>query len=126
MMDHYQTAALEEIMYFYIVPLISSIMYFKLSKNAELTTRILVSSHGYLLVASSLFTVIISSITTGENFKIEYYFFLFLLTLSVASIFYAIKQYKGNPIIHLFQIINLLSVFVFWFIGGMTLSHDWL
>ena len=125
-MDYYQTQALEQIAYFYVIPIISSITYFTLSKNSSVKIKLLISSHGFLLVFASLFAVFISSITTTENFKVEYYSFLALLILAVSSIFYTLKYYKGKHIIHLFQIINLLSVFAYWFIGGMTISHDWL
>ena len=125
-MDYYQTQALEQIAYFYVIPIISSITYFALSKNNNIKIKLLISSHGFLLVFASLFAVFISSTTTTENFKAEYYSFLVLLILAVSSIFYTLKYYKGKNIIHLFQIFNLLSVFAYWFIGGMTISHDWL
>ena len=125
-MNFYQSQALEQIAYFYIIPIISSITYFILSKNSNLKIKILLSSRGFLLVIASLFAVLISSTTTIENFKLEYYSFVTLLILAVISIFYTLKVYEGKNIIHLFQIFNLLSVFVFWFIGGMTISHDWI
>ena len=125
-MDFYQSQALEQILYFYVIPIISSIMYFSYSKNESLKMKLLISSHGFILVTASLFAVLISSTTTSESFKIEYYAFCALLILAVTSILYTLKNYEGKKIIHLFQIVNLLSVFVFWFIGGMTISHDWL
>ena len=125
-MDFYQSQALEQIAYFYVIPIISSIMYFYYSKNENLKIKLLISSHGFILVMASLFAVLISSTTTTENFKVEYYTFCALLILAVSSIFYTLKIYEGKKTIHLFQIVNLLSVFVFWFIGGMTISHDWL
>jgi len=125
-MNYYQSQALEQIAYFYIIPIVSSITYFVLSKNDSIKIKLLISSHGFLLVFASLFAVFISSTTTIESFKLEYYTFIALLILAAISIFYALKNYKGKNITHLFQLFNLLSVFVFWFVGGMTISHDWL
>jgi hypothetical protein len=125
-MDFYQSQAFEQIAYFYVIPIISSIIYFSFSKNKILKMKLLISSHGFILVLASLFAVFISSSTTTQSFKIEYYSFCVLLVLAVISILYTLKNYEGKNIIHLFQIVNLLSVFVFWFIGGMTISHDWL
>lgn len=125
-MDFYQSQALDQIAYFYVILIISSIMYFFYSKNEKLKIKLLISSHGFILVAASLFAVFISSSTTTESFKIEYYSFCALLILAVSLILYTLKQYEGKNIIHLFQLVNLLSIFVFWFIGGMTISHDWL
>jgi len=110
----------------YIIPLSISVFYYIKSKDNKFHERIMISAHGCIIIFASLYSVIASAETTTNNFKLQFYIFDAILVVAVLSIIYAYKTYKGSGSIHLSQIVNILIIPIFWFIGGMTLSHDWL
>ena len=125
-MTLYQSQALGQIAGFYIVPLAVSALYFFKSKGASKLQRALVSAHGLIFILASLFAILVSPYTLRENFETEWYIFQAILVFGLASIIYAFVKFNGPKLIHLSQILNLLAVFFIWFVGGMTISHDWI
>jgi len=91
-----------------------------------MTQRILISAHGLIFIFASLFAVLVSAMTSRESFETEWYIFQGILIIGIASILYAFIQFKGSRLVHLSQIINVFAVFFIWFVGGMTISHDWI
>ena len=125
-MTFYQSQALGQIAVFYIIPLAVSALYFFKSKDANMTQRILISAHGLIFIFASLFAVFVSATTSIESFETEGSIFQGILLIGIASIIYAFIQFKGSRLVHLTQIINVFAAIFIWFVGGMTISHDWI
>ena len=125
-MTLYQSQALGQIAGFYVIPFLVSALYFYKSKGIKMTQRILLSTHGLVFIFASLFAVAVSTNTSRENFEIEWYIFQGILILGIASVFYAIIKFKGSKLVHLSQVPNLFAAVFIWFVGGMTISHDWI
>ena len=125
-MTLYQSNALGQIAVYYILPFAVSALYFYKSKDTNMTQRILISAHGLIFIFASLFAVVVSTNTSRDNFETEWYIFQGILMLGITSVLFALIKLKGNKVVHLSQALNSLSVFFIWFVGGMTISHDWL
>ena len=102
-----------------------SIVHYLVPGPQTLMRRILASSHGILLLLAAGYAVAISKWSTVlDIYQVPLWL---LLVLFLASAIYALFQYRGWRItVHCLQLIQLPSAFWIFFVGTMTITHDWI
>lgn len=108
-----------------LVPLITSIVYFRASPFTEpLIQRIAVSLHGVIVSALCVSAVLIGMLGSpraeiGEVFRL-------LLVVPIALVAYSLWRFQGKKAFHALQGINLLWLAFAFFFGGMAVTGVWL
>ena len=92
--------------------------------ETSILVRCVTSAHGVLgiLLFISAMTIGFTGNHNESNFKP----FLISYLLPVSSILLSFILFRGNKKIHLLQIINIISLLVSFFIGGMSVTGRWL
>lgn len=137
MLNHYQSSALSEALFSLVVLIICSISYFVLSKNEKLIQKVLISSPPVIFVLAYLFALIGSSYyikgdwVSGEYIQSEIgsilsNIFVGIFIVGYIMLAYTLRYYKGSYKAHLLLIPIILMGAALFFIGGMTLTKDWL
>ena len=126
MFDDYQISAIRQIWIILLVPLIVSVAYWLLSKDENRWRRIFSSLHGCFLLVSFFYAVLVSPITGIENYEFWIWpFYLLLLAFAVTMVFSLIR-FQGSRWLHLSVLLLMPSAGMIWFVGTMTITHDWM
>jgi len=108
-----------------LVPLITSLVYFRASPSTEpLIQRIAVSLHGAGVSALCVSAVLVGMLgfprpELGVVFRL-------CLVVPIALIAYSLWRFHGNRAIHALQGINLLWLSFAFFLGSMVVTGIWL
>jgi len=125
-MSSYQASAFSQVYIYLIVPILVSIVYWFSSGEVSTKEKLFISAHGVLFVLASLFAVFISKYTGRESDGIATAIFMLALLVGLISVLYSFINYPSSKFVHIIQIPNLICAFFIFFIGAMTISHDWL
>ena len=125
-MSSYQSSAFSHVYNYLVIPIIVSIVYWLTSGGVSTKERFFISSHGVFFVLASLFAVFISKYTGRDNDNIASAIFLLTLLAGLISILYSFINYPSSKLVHFIQIPNFICALFIFFIGAMTISHDWL
>jgi hypothetical protein len=108
-----------------IVPIVSSIVYYRSSPSHQpLAERLLASAHGVSIVV--LYLGAMTVFWTGHSaFALAVPFELACL-LPVALAIVSFFIFRGSKATHLLQLLNLVCLLWVLFIGGMAVTDDWL
>ena len=125
-MSSYQLSALSQVYIFLFIPVIASLVYWFSSGSLNVRERVLSSAHGLIFVLASFFAVFISGYTETGDSSFSSYIFLFIIFLGVISVVYSFLKYPKASLVHLLHFPNVICAFFIFFIGGMTIAHDWI
>jgi len=125
-MSSYQISAFSQIYIFLFIPIVVSIIYWFSSSDLNVIERILSSAHGLIFFMASLFAVFISEYTETGDSSFSSFIFLFIIVLGVISVIYSFLKYPNSNLVHLLHFPNLICAFFIFFIGAMTIAHDWI
>jgi hypothetical protein len=109
-----------------LVPAVVSLCYYLSSRTYVVRQRLIWSAHGVLLLLAFAYAVAISPWSANGNWALLIWPYWVLLGLFVLSVVYSLIFFKGHRAIHLLQLLQLPSALWIWFIGTMTITHDWL
>ena len=107
-----------------LAPLVTSVAYFLLSKEPDLSRRALSSSHGAFLLLSIGYAALAAHWSSFESWRPFIWPFYLLLAAFVFTTGYSLFRYKGTKIVHLLQIYQLPLACIYWFIGTLAITHD--
>lgn len=108
-----------------LVPLVTSIAYFRASPATEpVAQRVAVSLHGAAVSILCIGVILIGIFGSprpefGEPFRL-------LLGAAVALIAYSLWRFHGKRAVHFLQSINLLWLAFAYFLGSMAITGIWL
>jgi hypothetical protein len=105
---------------------IATIVYFIFS-TGPLLRRMLVSSHGGLLLLAGGYALAVSP-WSNEYRVAEMYLlpFQILFGLSLILVVYSFFTYRGTrAFVHVLQLVLLPSAAWIWLFGYMTITHEW-
>ena len=122
---NYQLFALGHLLPTLVAPTIGLICYF-VASHGSLLRRLLLSSQGFFLFLAAYYALVISLWSKGQwqTFILPFWI---LLALSLIAMVYSFFHYRGRlAIVHALQVFILPSAFLLWFIGAMTIAHDWI
>jgi len=121
----YQLSALSQIWIVLLVPLATTILYWYHSKS-QFARRVITSSHGLILLTSFLYAVAVCPITGLKNYDSWIIPFWLILILYLISLVVSLLKFEGNKIVHIALIAEIISAFLIWLVGTMTITHDWM
>jgi hypothetical protein len=124
-MTDYQLSSLREGWIFLLAPLLTGLVYFAASK-ASSRTRMLFAAHSAALISAYIYAVTVSPWTNRDNWQGYEWPFLVLLVAFISGGIYTLIRFDGHKGFHALQLLQAPSAFFVWFLGGMTISHDWL
>ncbi len=123
----YQLFALSYLWPAAAVSLAVAIIYYLASAHPKWWQRLLVASHGILLVLAALYAVAISLWSRGLPGAAAMFPFWIMIALFIVSLFYSLTQYRGQrAFVHFLLLLSLPSALWIWFIGTMTITGDWI
>lgn len=110
-----------------IVPLlaifVSAVYFFAAPKGQNIWHRLAVSAHG--ITIAILFISAMALYISGYSDPRYAIPFICLLLLPIGLIGYSVCRYKGESFIHGFQLFNVISLVLTFFIGVMAVTGDW-
>jgi catechol 2,3-dioxygenase-like lactoylglutathione lyase family enzyme len=107
-----------------LIPVVTSVTYFFLSKEPELYKRAISSSHGALLLVSMGYAMLASQWSSFHTWQFYIWLFYLILIAFVLSIGYSLFRFRGTKLVHLLQLCQLPVAFWYWVIGTMAITHD--
>jgi hypothetical protein len=119
-------SAQQKLLLLLLVPAAASLCYFLSSRTYFMWQRLLWSAHGFILLLAFAYAVAISPWTAHGNWRGLVWPYWGLSGLFVISVVYSLIAFQGHRAIHLLQLLQLPSALLIWFIGGMTISHEWI
>lgn len=125
MLNSYQYYSIGEAWFLLTILIVVSALYWWRSRNIGLS-RLAVGCSGVFVVLAYCYAVIISPVSGDENWKVLIWPFNIMIGLGIVLVVYSMIKFKGNRIIHLLHMVQLPCFFFLWFLGGMTITHDWL
>jgi hypothetical protein len=120
----YQIFAIGQAGLVLLVPAAVSLGYYFSSRTHY--HRLLWSGHGVILLLAFAYAIAISPWSANGNWTFAVWPYWVLLGLFVVSVIYSLIWFQGHRAVHLLQLVLLPSAVWIWFIGTMTITHDWI
>jgi len=70
--------------------------------------------------------VAVCPITGLKNYDSWIIPFWLILILYLISLVVSLLKFEGNKIVHIALIAEIISAFLIWLVGTMTITHDWM
>ncbi len=109
----------------FFLPVFVSGVYFLASRDENKARRLVSSVHGVVLMFAAIYSWLASFYTTIAEHGFELLVFQTLLLIGIFFSFYSIFTFRGPRVVHLTQVGNVISLLVIWFVGAMSITHDW-
>lgn len=125
-MTRYQLFALSQMWIPMLAAAAISFVYFLAAEAESLGRRIFAAAHGLLVVSAALYAIAVGPWSEGwwTGYSVP---FLAVFAVAGISLVYSLLQFSGwRAAIHALQLLLLPSAVWIWFIGTMTITHDWL
>jgi hypothetical protein len=88
--------------------------------------RLAVSLHSILLLITLILSMYVGLELHIYNNKVILISFNFLIFLSVLSIALSVRYFRGSQLLFFFHLWNIFALALTIFVGGMSLTNDWL
>jgi hypothetical protein len=101
-----------------------SFIYYQNSRNNRVAGRLLVSMHGASLASLYVVALLVHGLNASR--PALGYVFWGAFAVPALLVIVSIARYKGNGVIHLLQLANLLAAAWVFFVGTMAVTGNWL
>jgi hypothetical protein len=101
------------------------VVYLIVSRGATFKRRFETAAHTLLVILASLYAIVVAPYS-GHLTGLWVVPFGLLLLAFLVSLIYSFTHFEGSRFVHLCQLLELPCAAYVFFIGLMTISHDWL
>ena len=124
-MSDYQTSALGQLSIPLFISAVVGLVYYAKAAGSNARQRAAFALHSVALCLAAIYAVVISP-WSSDQWQLLILPFYALLVFFLLGLVYTFIRYSGSREMHFFQLSQLPSAVMIWFVGTMTITHDWI
>lgn len=124
-MSDYQTSAFGQLFIPLFVSAVTAFVYYAKAAGSNVWQRILFTLHSVALCLAAIYAVLIAPWSSGQWEFLIWPFYLLLVCFLLGFV-YTLAKYNGPRELHFYQLAQVPSAAMIWFVGTMTITHDWI
>ena len=122
----YQIFAINQAGLVLLVPAAVSVCYYMSARAYPTAQRLSWAAHGVLLLIAFAYAVAASPWSDQGHWSALIWPYWSLIVVFAISSIYSLIWFQGHRAVHLLQLLQVPSALFIWFIGTMTITHDWI
>ncbi len=125
-MYKYSIQVIEEGLLGIIPSIVTAILYWFMNRNEKFGRKIILILPNFILTISFVIMAFISDYIQPTYYSITWNIYQGFIVLALLAVIPVFLAHKSSKWLHVTQLLTFFSALIFWLIGGMAITHDWI